>query len=144
MKTLKFSVKRKVSGKVIRKLKRRDKFLESHTWKDSFGVLHTTYYTKHRGSKVTYRSYSVRREKTIYELEEKAPRQAGLDYTNWEAHRLIIKYKKEGKKGKLKRLYKAYPTYSPEYKRQREHEKEVALWKEKLQKNHENQIQCRK
>ena len=142
---LKFILKRKVTGSQLRELKKKAKRSEEIVTDNPLWGKTITYKPiPHRrdlsfdyNSPVGVRKYPP----AIYELEEKAPKQAGLGYGSWNALGLILKYKKQGKKGKLKRLYKAYPSYSPEYKRQLKHDIKVKLWQEKLYKNHVQQCQ---
>ena len=145
---IKFKLKRKITGKKLRELKRlaersEEVVVDNPVWGKKINynpIRHQKNFDYNHNKPVGVKKYPT----TIYELEEKANPGKGLDHTNWEAFRLIRKYKKEGKKNKVRRLCKAFPTHSPEYSKELEHKKKVRLWKEKLHKNHLQQCQSSK
>lgn len=131
MKTLKFSLKRKISGVKIRKLER-DKVFNS---------------IENRNRKFTEVDYSQPKSigkkynTTIYELEDQANNQqiSKAHYKKkyfkpcvWIALEVLKSAKNSNQN---KRVYKLYPNHDPKVRRKLKHESEVAAWRERLKRN---------
>lgn len=145
MKTLKFKLKRKLSGKAIRKAERvKSQFkvvkIDSYIHGESPFIVNVPI---HRGSKFTYAQNRVAGKKyplTIYQLEDQHRNKHNrntVNYADWFVFRFLSQAKNETQK---KRVYKLYPTHDPKEKRKRDHEKAVQEWKKKLLLNHQNQV----
>lgn len=143
---VKFKIKRKITDAKARFLKRKAKRYDIVIIKDSVNGSNTVFTPKNKSSfyfnkisvhkglykriynknKPVGRKYPL----TVYEIENKK-------CSVYEAARMINFLKKEKNKnsGKLQRIYKLFPELSPEGKRQKQHEQEVLIWKEKLKMN---------
>lgn len=140
-----FKLKRKISGKKLRQLRRAaSKSQEIVTPNEVWG--HTFSYKPlpYRSSVYWHNESSGKRKypTAIYELEGSKKwddiERRHIPAYDWKVFRLVKDLERNKKKnsGKLQRLYKLYPEFSPAFEREKEHNKKVAIWKEKLHKNH--------
>src|SRR5688572_14027533 len=109
---IKLTLKRRISGRAIKKAIRESE--KTDHWSDR---------RKYWKNNPSGRKY----QKAMYELTGKE--------SYWAVEGFIKKYKKERKKGKLKKLYKQFPEHSPAYKAKKEHEERHKAWLQKIKLN---------
>jgi hypothetical protein len=145
-----FKLKRRLSGKKLRKLKRlasnsQEIVTPNEIWGHKFSykpLPHKKYTYNH--NRPVGKEYGP----TIYQLEDQHSNQTGVhkkfkrnivNNGDWFAFKILSTAKNQTQK---ERVYKLYPKHDPKYSRELEHEKKIKNWKDKLHKNHLNQISC--
>lgn len=129
---IKLKLKRKVTGKQLRELKKKAKRSEEIITDGLWGKTITYKPIPHRRDFTMDHNKPVGRKYPPALYEQKS-------INVWQAEKLAKEFKKKKQFGKLRRLYKIQPEIDPVNIRKKEHEEKVKKWQAKLKKNQQCQ-----